>query len=309
MIGILDIAGFTAGEADLVKSIAKLGYNDTPLFSSIKKGMPSKAADTGLGHNWNYETSAGGDGDLAFVEGSVPADLRSPDIGSSLNHYQIVKDTYGVTGSMENMNRTDGTNELANAGADSAINHRKKIEKILFGTQTPVKGVKATATAGIAGGLQNWMTVNNTVDAKVAAVDQALSMKYLREMLKINYLNGQQITHLFMGDIQKDALDDILTAKNMVNTLGAKVLEGTNYLTLTNMAYAQNVRIILSPFVAANEIIAVNHASLSLVFKRLTKSYEIARSTDEVKKEIISELTLRVNNPYGVSKLTNLAIA
>jgi hypothetical protein len=305
MVGVLDVAGFAAGEADLVKSIAKLGYNDTPLFNTIMKGVPSKSADTNLGHNWNYEISASGDGTAAFVEGSAPADLRSPDIGSSMNHYQIIKDTYGVTGSMEGVNRTDGTDELANSGADASINHRKKIEKMLFGTQTPVKGVKATTTAGISGGLDNWMTVNNTVDATTGA----LTMQLLREMLKINYLNGRKITHIYMADIQKDRLDDILTAKNMVNTLGAKVLEGTNYMTLTNMAYAQNVKIILSPFVAADEIIAVDHSSLALVFKRLTKPYVIARTTDEVKKEIISELTLRVNNPYGVSKLTNLAIA
>jgi hypothetical protein len=308
MVGLRFLSDFGAGEADLAKQISKLGYNDTPLFNAIQKAVTTTSAESWKGHSWRYETAPAGDASNAHIEGSVPAAATSADIGSSLNHYQIIKHTYGITGSMEGKVRSDGTNELANEGARAVINHRKTIEQMLFSTQTPVQGVKAT-TAGVAGGLQNWMTVNNTIDAAVATVAQPLTIKLLRNLLKINFLQGQRITHIYVSDIQKDALDDILSAKNMVNTLGATVLEGTNYTLIKNMAYAPNVKVVMSPYVAAGEIIAVNHSDIALVYQRLTKVEELGRTKDAIEKELISELTLRVNNPYAVSKLKNLAIA
>ncbi|NOQ32446.1 MAG: hypothetical protein GQ570_15160 [Helicobacteraceae bacterium] len=302
MIGINSVENFIGGDADLVKAISKLGYNDTPFFNAVMKATPAKSAESWKGHAWRYETSPDGDDSNAHVEGSAPAAATSSDLSSSLNHFQIIKHTYGVTGSMEDKERSDGTSELTNEGARSSIAHRKTIEKAIFGTQAPVQGVKSTSTAGVMGGLQNWLTVDNTLDL---AGD--LSMSLIRELLKLSYLNGQTCTHLYMGDKQKDALDDLLSAKVNVN-VGATTLEGTNYMTLKNMVYAQNVKVVLSPFVASDEILSVNHADLALVYQRLSKTEEIARTKDAIEKELISELTLRVNNPFTVGKLSGLSV-
>ena len=43
------------------------------------------------------------------------------------------------------------------------------------------------------------------------------------------------------------------------------------------------------------------------MYGRLTKAYDLARTKDAVEKELITELTLRVNNPFGVTLLDNLS--
>lgn len=301
MVGLKFLSDFAAGEADLVKQISKLGYNDTPMFNAIKKGTPSVMAESWKGHMWRYETAPDGDDVNKNLEGSAPVAATSADMGSGINHYQIIKHTYGITGSMEGKTRTDGSNELANEGARAAIKHRKTIEKMLFGSQAPVQGVKGT-TAGVAGGFGHWCVAENTLGT---AGD--LSMANLRELFKIGFLNGQTFTHLYVSDTQKDALDDLLSAKVMTG-LGATVLEGTNYTQIKNMAYAPNIKVVMSPYVADGEVLAVNHNDVALSFQRLTKSYELARNKDAIEKELISELTLRVNNPFAIAKMSGLTV-
>lgn len=304
MVGINFLENFGAGEADLTRAISKLGYNDTPLFNAIRKAVPSKAAESWKGHEWRYENAPDGDDSNAHIEGSVPAAATSLDLGSSKNYYQIIKHTYGITGSMEGKTRVDGSNELANEGAGAAIAHRKTIEKMLFGTQTPVQGAKggATPTAARSGSLNNWCVAENTIGTV-----GTLSMSALRELFKLGFLNGQQATHLFVGDGVKDVIDDLLASKVNVG-VGATKLEATNYTQLTNMAYAPNVRIVMSPYVAAGEAVAMNMNELALVYQRLSKTYELARTSDSIQKELISELTLRVNNPYAVAKLSGITV-
>lgn len=306
MVGISYLENFGAGDADLTRTISKLGYNDTPLFNAITKGIPSKSGESWKGHSWRYETAPDGDDNNAHVEGSGPSTANSADLGSSSNHYQIIKHTYGISGSMEGKTRTDGSNELANEGADAVIRHRKTIEKMLFSVAAPRQGDKdaTVPVAGLSGGINHWCVAENTLPAN----GSPLSIKLLRNLLKIAYLQGQTITHIFMDDVQKDALDDILSDKNQVNILGANVLEGTNYTTLSNMAYAPNVKIIMSPNVTAGEIISMNLKDVALVYQRLSKTYELARTADSMEKELISEVTLRVNNPFAVGKMTGLAV-
>ena len=302
MVGINYIENFRGGEADLTKAISQLGYNDTPLFNAIRKAVPIKSGQSFEGHAWRYEVAPDGDDSNAHVEGSVPATAQSLDLGDSLNHYQIIKHTYGISGSMEGKTRTDGSLELANEGAGAAIRHRKTIEKMLFGTQSPVKGVKSTNTAGVSGGLDHWCVAENTIGTA-----GTLTIQLLRELFKIGHLNGVTATHLYVGDGVKDVLDDIFASKVMVG-LGATTLEGTNYTLIKNMAYAPNVKIVMSPYVASGEAIAVNHNDLALVYQRLSKSYELSRTSDSINKEIISELTLRVNNPFAVAKMSGIAV-
>lgn len=308
MEGILNTSNFTGGQADLTNYIAKLGWNDTPLFSMIQKAVPAKTAKSYLGHAWQYETAPDGDDTNEHKEGSVPAAATTEVLGDSLNHYQIIKHTYGVTGSAEDLTRRDGELELSRQGALKAIAHRKTIEKQLFKGTAPVQRVgiegDVGSVAGKMGGLGHWCTVNNTVTVTATA----FSMKLLKEMFKMSFLNGVPMTHIFMNDFQKDALDDILDSKTRTGQ-GVKSLDANNIEFIKNIVYAPNVKVILSPYVAQGDIYGVSMPNLALVYQRLTKAYELSRTSDAVKKELISELTLRVNNPYGVTKLTGLTVS
>jgi hypothetical protein len=305
MNGILYLENMNGGQADLVKKIAKVGFNETPLFSMIPKAVPTSTSKLIMGHQWQYETSDDGDNDNAHHEGSAPAKAKTNVLGTSANHYQIIKDTYGVTGSAEDAKTTEGQAEMQRQGALKLKKQRKTIEIAMFKDQAPVQRDESndTPVAGKMGGLLHWATDETTEDGG----GKTLTMAKLREMLKIGYKKGVPVTHIFCSDIQKDIIDDLLDAKMRIGQ-GGNVLKMTNYTEIKNLSYAPNVKIILSPFIASTQLVGVNMPSLVLVYGRLTKAYELGRSKDAVEKELITELTLRVNNPYGVTLLDDLGV-
>jgi hypothetical protein len=300
MNGIIHLKDLNTGVSDLTNKISKFGYNDTPLFNLIQKGVPDKKGESWKGHEWKYEEVPDGDDDNAHLEGSGPADAQKTELGSSKNHYQIIKHSYGITGSMEGKEDLENKNILTKDGASASIRHRKTIEKMLFSDCPPVQ--RDVDIKGKSAGLRHWCTVENTVDTT-----DFLSMKLLRELTKIGFLNGINYSHIFVNTDQKDALDDILSDKQQTKT-GLTVLEGTNYELIKNMAYSKNLRVIVTPELPQDEILAIDHKNLMLVYQRLTKSYELARTEDAIKKELISELTVRNNNPFSVARIKGLKV-
>lgn len=300
--GIVNLEKFKTGDADFALKIAKLGYQDTPLFSMINKVVPSRKARSWEGHKWRYETVPEA-ADNKYGEASAPAPAQIADVGESLNHYQIFKNTYGISGSMEDKRNTEDEDELIHQGALALVGHRKAIEKALFSSEHPQGRTTANQNTGTMGGLFHWVVANNKVDANKKPLDLGL----LRSMLKPAYFNGQTITHIFVSDVQKDKIDDLLESK-IKTGLGAKVLETTSYTEIKNLAYSPNVKIVLTPYVAKDVVLGVSMPNVFLVYQRLTKKYDLARTQDMVTKEIITEATLRVNNPYAVAAIDNLAV-
>jgi len=307
MDGVLFLNEQSTPHKDLIEKMALLGRNDHPLYSMISKGTPSQKGKAIDGHAWWYENRPDGDLNNAHLEGSDTASSVERDLGNSLNHYQIVKHKYGITGSMEGKADIENKNELAKLGTTTMEDHLKSIEKILMSSQAPIQRVNTgdptTSVAGKMGGIGHWMTVENTFD--VANSD--LSRQFLRELFKFGYFQGVHCTHIFVSDVQKDRLDD-LDLQNARGIYGQNDIKDNNVQTLKNFTYAPNVKVIMSPYVADDEIIGINAGSLALVHQRLTKVYEKGRVSDSIEKEIITELTLRVNNPYGVCKLSGLTV-
>jgi len=306
MDGLIFLKDQHTPNVDMSMTMTKLGYNDTTLFNMIQKATTDKKSKAIDGHSWWYENAVDGDDDNAHQEGSAPAGATFGELGSSKNHYQIIKHTYGITGSMEDKQDIEGSDEFKKEGVRKTVQHRKTIEKLLFSGQAPVQrgGVDANGDpiVGRAGGLKHWLTATNTLDN---AGD--LTIKLFRELFKLGFYNGMPTSHLFMNDAQKDRLDDLFADK-MRGTYGQTTLKDTNYSTLENFSYAPKVKVILTPYVAQDEIIGTNASSLALVYQRLTKSSDIPTGDDKFEKQLISELTLRVNNPYGVVGMTGLTV-
>lgn len=305
MEGLLSIDNYSGSEIDLSKKIAAVGMTDTPLFSEISKYVPSRKAKRFEGHQWQYETMPTGDNPTGHMGGSEPAAAKSYGYSESKNHYQIIKDTYGVEGSVEYAQNAEGKEELKRQRAMAYINHGMTIENALFlANQAPVQENKGTSTAGRMGSLDHYCGVETTLELPA---DTSMNDDYLREFLKFGALKGVPMTHMYVNDKVRDQIDDIF--KSQIRKSGDdRVLVMPHYSEIRNMAYAPKLKIVLSTKVPQGEIIGVNMPSLALVYQRLTEDYDIARTKDAVEKEVISELTLRVNSPYGVSKAKNIKV-
>lgn len=152
MDGLILLQNLQAGRSDMAMKIAELGYHDTPLFNMIQKAVPEKSSKAGFGHEWFYEEGVDGDDENKHAEGSVPATATHGVLGSGKNHYQIIKNTYGITGSMEDKVDIEGSDQLKKEGTRQAKKHRKTIEKALFGSSVPDGRTEANGQTGTMGG-------------------------------------------------------------------------------------------------------------------------------------------------------------
>ena len=186
----------------------------------------------------------------------------------------------------------------------ATMRQKKSLEMILVSNQAAVQRVNTgTVVAGKCGGLKSFSTVNNTITETGATLD----WKLLRELLKIGFFQGGAYTHIMMNDIQKDALDDIVFSKAQT-TLNATRLENT-VTVIGATAYGNNVKVILNPFLADDEIIAYRPSDIFKVNLRPMHTKELGRNKDAIEKELISEMTLRVCHPYAFAWLKGLAVS
>ncbi|MCK5111068.1 MAG: DUF5309 family protein [Arcobacteraceae bacterium] len=306
-VGMIYLDDQNTPEKDLVTEMARIGKTNTPFYHLIKKGTPSKKGKAIDGHQWWYEAKPTGTGDNAHIEGGDTANSVDRNLGESKNHYQIIKHKFGVTGSAEGKQDIEGKDEMTVAGVTSIDDHLLDIERIILSDAEPVQRVntEGAEVAGKLGGVRHWLTAENTVDALNAGTPTALSKKHLRDMFKIGWKQGVITEYVFMNDAQKDKLDEIDTESSN-SIYGKKDLRVNDYQTIKNFTYAKDVQVILTPHLPQDMILGVNADSLALVHQRLSKIETLGKTGDSIKKTIITELTLRINNPYGVTAITGL---
>ena len=304
--GLVTNAEAFGKDADLETNIVKVGWTETPFLSTIGSAAPqSRSGKAAAGHRWYYDEEPDGTLSNAHVEGSAPASLEYFVGAELVNHYQIVKNTYGVTGSEAESTMVNGKPVLTDQFEKATMRQKKSLEMILVSNQAAVQRVNTVGSevAGKCGGLKSFSTVNNTI----TETGTTLGWKLIRELLKIGFFQGGAYTHIMMNDIQKDVLDDIVFSKAQT-TLNASRLE-SNVTMIGSTAYGNNLKIILNPFLADDEIIAYRPSDIFKVNLRAMHTKELGRDKDAIEKELISEMTLRVCHPYAFAWLKGLAVS
>lgn len=294
---------FGGSGALLEKSIKQVGWETTPFYSAISLAAPiDRTSSPAMGHKWRYDELPDGDLNNAHAEGGPKAVAKYYTGGELKNHFQIAKNTYGVSGSQKPATDTQGRGMLAKQGEYSSIEHKKSIEKILLSGQTAVQRVNggSSPAVGKCGGLKSFSTAVNTIDA----ANTDLTMQMIRNLFKIGWSKGRPYEFMMVNDKQNDRLLDILDKIKQAN-MTEKYLE-SEVLAVRN-TYG-HVKVLLNPFLDQNEIIAFRSDDIFKVNWRAMEVKELPTSDDAVENEIISEFTLRVCTPVAFAWLKNLKV-
>ena len=284
-------------------TIKEIGWKSTPFLTAIGMGAPrDRSSNAALGHTWMYDETPDGDLNNAHMEGGAPAALKYVIGGKLSNHYQIVKDTYGVSGTEEDGKRVDGSMVLARAGDLAGIRHKQTIEKILLSDQAALARVNtgASKAAGKCGGLKSFATVTNTIDAKNAT----LSMQTLRDVLKVGHKKSRPYDFILVNDKQLDKIMDLIDKIKQVNNTVDYLHDKVQAI---DSQYGESVKILLSPELADTELIAFRSDDIYKVDWRNTRRRDLPSENDEIKREILTEFTLRVCTPVAFAWVKNLA--
>lgn len=303
--GLVDTSeAFGKRGMDFETTIKSIGWSETPFLSTIGTAAPAdRSSNAALGHGWFYDILPDGDDDNAHFEGGAMAEVKKASGASLKNHYQIVKNAFGVTGSEEMSKNINGKASLSRELEQASIAHKKTIEKILLSeTQATARVNSGSKVAGKCGGLKSFATAQNTIDA----ANKDLEWQHILNLLKVGYLNGGSYKIIMMSDIQKDKLDNLLF-KKVQATMDINYL-GTTVSAIKQTSYGGGIKILLNPLLAENEIIAYRPEDIFKVNWRPMKIVDRVSTDDDTKKEIISEFTLRVCTPFAFAWLKNLKV-
>lgn len=286
----------------LENTIKQIGWQSTPFYSAISTAAPAdRSTSVAVGHKWFYDELPEGDASNAHAEGGAKAAAKYFVGGALNNHFQIVKNTYGVSGSQEPAKDVAGRGILSRQGEMASVEHKKSIEKILLSGQAAVQRVNTgTPVVGKCGGLKSFSTAQNTIDAN----NTDLTMQMIRNLLKIGWSKGRPYEFLMINDKQNDRLLDILDRIKQAN-ITQKYLEED--LLAIKTSYG-DVKVMLNPFLEQTEIIAFRSDDIFKVNWRPMATRELPTSDDAIEKEIVSEFTLRVCTPVAFGWLKKLKI-
>lgn len=274
-----------------------LGIKDTPFYSSLGaispdtsgKGTPSR------GFEWEYDIIPEHSTANKHLEGGEAANAEYHIGKKGSNHFQIVKNSYGVSKSSKNDSREGLTKQKTYA----MIKQRKDINHLLLNN---AQAVARTATvAGETMGLAGVFSTDNTIDAKGAS----LSYKLIEDALELTAKKGINMNTAFIGALQKRTLNGLLRDVER-GVVGESNLIGHNYHKITNLQNTTSeIDIKLERMCKDNELIFCDMSLLKLVLWR-EEERELPTTKDALLYEIVTEFGLFWANPMAAVKITNL---
>ena len=281
--------------------IKKTGWEDAPFFSSISS-TSFKNKDPKAGHTWFYRQRPQGIVGNAHAEGAIRADVKSYTATKLQNELQILKTSYGVTGSQKDVMSVEGkANYLAEQAEMAALDLRLSVERALLTNTAPVAAALTTDIRTL-GGVSHYLITDT--DALLAPLDWNLHVK---AALKAMWLKGCKANYIMTSAAQKDKLDVILDTKKRYSRGDTSYVD--NFSMIADTGYAKNVKIIVNPFIADGDMYFYDSRLIKAVLHRSKKGENITnRDYDKETYQHLFEMTLQIDDPYAMVRVKNLAI-
>ena len=295
----------TGNREDLSDMIWNVSPFDTPLLTAMKKNKASSVK-----HEWQEDSLAAG-GANANIEGDDNQDASAITATSRLdNQTQILKYKAVVSGTQEKgMNHAGVRSELAYQEAKFMKRIKKDWEYAAFdgGGAAGIGNAKAAGNATTAremGSIQTYLTSNvsvgagtgaaasgNSADAMTAGTARDLDEDLLTAVLSTCFTNGADPTILAVSPTNKGVVSGFTGG-------------GTRYVDTDDKKLVNSIDVYVGDFHTlkvvpsrqmANEIVlGIDPEHLACSDLRPLQSYDLAKTGDNHKREMVWETTLEV---------------
>jgi len=302
---------------DLSNTIYNIAPTETPVVSSIGK---TKA--TATLHEWQTDT-LGAAANTALVEGADATTFTAVPTVRATNRTQILGKTVNITGTLDSVDtagrKTETAYQLAKAGQEL----KRDIEFAILGNIAPV--TSATSTAPLMASIQTWIRTNWTSvgtgspaapasppgsaarTATSTSTTAAFTEASLKTAMKAAFNSGGTPTMLVVPPNQKVkvsafsgiAANRVWTDNAGKSTKAAAIVGAADvYLSDFGMLSVIPERFMTSDYSASNgeQALILDPTMLSLATLRPFQSTLLAKTGDAEKHQMLTELTLQVNN-------------
>lgn len=287
---------------DLSDIIYDVSPAETPFISSMPKG---KAESTK--HEWLTRALAAASGSNAVIEGD-DATTDAANANTRLdNRTQILDKVAQVTGTQEAMNSAGMKSAMAREMADKMKEIKRDFETSCLQNVAKVTGTDTLARK--LGGIPTYVKTNisKASDGTAATGDgsdiytdgtaRALQESFVEAALATGWDNGAMPTKGFMNSFQKRKFASFSGSSS-------KQLDGASKKVVNSVDFyidplGNEVSLVPCRHMPTDMIYFIDPEYIKIAALRNWASWDLAKTGDTVRKQILGELTLEVCNEKG----------
>lgn len=289
---------------DLSDVIYRVAPEETPFTNNI-----GRAKATNTYHEWQEESLADASDSNAVLEGD-DATLDAANVPSRVgNRTQISDKTAVVSGTNDEVNKAGRKTEMARQVMLKGMELSRDVEKQMLSNKASNAG--AAGTARVSAGLESWIVSNasrgtggsgggfsgGTVSAPTDGTARAFTETLLKAVCASIFAAGGKPNQMYMPPGQKQAFSafsGIAANRNNVRGNGQATIVGAadvyigDFQTLTAIPHPYGVR--------SSSVLIVDPRRVRKAILRPMRNWELAKSGDTEKRQMLEEYTLQVDN-------------
>ncbi len=310
-----DLAG---DREDLTDIIHNISPTDTPFLSACGSGT-AKATY----HEWQTDTLLDANGANAAVEGNDAALVEPTATVRVGNYTQISTKITGVSGTSEVIDKAGRDSELAYNMAKNGRELKRDVEAAMIGVSTASVAGNST-TARIPGSFNSWLETNDhgaagaspanrgtggsaggfsgsTTSAPTDGTPRVFDQAILDGVIQECWDNGGNPTQIQAGPSQKTNLSGFDGVGARRTDSADRTIIATADVYVSNFGTLNVIpnRYIRKTATVDREVFVIDPEYIKFATLRPWQSFELAKSGDSDKREMLVEWTLEVCNEAG----------
>lgn len=307
---------------DLEQVLFNVDPTDTPLYSTGRKKKVSN-----IRHEWLTEELRAAVTTNAVIEGDEATLNTSAAPTRVSNICQILDETVVITGSNRAVDHAGYSDVLAHQLVKKGRELKRDIESTLWANQASVLGDDSTARK--LGGLPTWLTSNtiraasgadggyaSTTSLTVAATDDTSNLRTFTETLLIDatqecFINGGDPSVMYMHPYQKRAFINSTNFPGVAELRSNVSQGGQKNVRVGNVEVYEGpfgrLEVKMDRFMRSREVFLVDPEYVSVGTLRPMSTWELAKTGDSEKRQMLTELTLIVENQKAHAVIADLS--
>lgn len=301
---------------DLSDTIYRIDPTEVPFTSNIGR---SKATNTR--HDWQIQTLAAATDANAVIEGDdATTDAAVPTV-RVWNYTQISDKVAQVTGSNQAVDSAGRDDEMAYQVMLKGLELRRDVEKQMLSKQASNAG--NSSTARVSAGFEAWLTSNvslgtsgtttgfssttGVVASPTDGTQRTFTEALLKTVIRTAYSNGGRPKMLMLGPFNKQVFSGfsgIAQIRKDAPGASAATIIGAADVYVSDFG---NLNVVPNIFQRDRTALLIDPKLVKMSTLRPMKNWELAKTGDTMRRQILIEYTLEVDNEAGHGKVADLS--
>ncbi len=294
-----DVRGIREDLSDVIYDISP---EETPFYTACAKAKASNTL-----HEWQTDALRSS-GDNAHIEGDdTIAEARSATVRLN-NRTQIFKNSVVIPGTDQGLNKAGRAREMAYQVLKIAKEQKLDIEKAMFANQAKVAGDSSTARR--MAGVPSWLTTNTnfqsgdsgadpTGDGSNARTDDgtptAFSQTKFDAVMQSIWVSGGKPDSVYLSAFQMNLALGFTGNNNQRSNITAEAEKVIKHMSVYVTPWG-TVEFKPTRENRARDVFIMQDDMWAVGVLRATKNEELAKTGDNEKRQVVTELTLVCRN-------------